>query len=49
MSVSSTDDDFGSCGGDTDFAARVTLFSEFASEEFVEFSEENSVGDELLY
>ena len=47
LSMSSADDDFGSCGSDTDFAARVTLFSEFASEEFVEFSEEDSVSDEL--
>ena len=49
LSVSSAYDDFGSCGSDTDFAARVTLFSEFPSEEFVEFSEENSVGDELSH
>jgi hypothetical protein len=47
LCMGSADDDFGSCGSDTDFAARVTLFSEFASEEFVEFSEEDSVGDEL--
>jgi hypothetical protein len=47
LSMSSADDDFGSCGRDTDFAARVTLFSELASEEFVEFSEEDSVRDEL--
>ena len=49
LSMSSADDDFGSCGSDADFAARVTLFSEFASEEFVEFSEEDSVGDELSH
>jgi hypothetical protein len=49
LSMSSADDDFGSCGRDTNFAARVTLFSKFASEEFVEFSEEDSVGDELVY
>jgi hypothetical protein len=47
LSMSSADDDFGSCGRDTDFAARVTLLSEFAGEEFVEFSKEDSVGDEL--
>jgi hypothetical protein len=47
LSMSSADDDFGSCGRDSDFAARVTLLSEFAGEEFVEFSKEDSVGDEL--
>lgn len=47
LSMSSADDNFGSCGSDTDFAARITLFSEFAGEEFIEFGEEDSVGDEL--
>jgi len=47
LSMRSADDDFCSCGRDTDFAARVALFSEFAGEEFIEFGEEDSVGDEL--
>jgi hypothetical protein len=47
LSMRSADDDFCSRGRDTDFAARVALFSEFAGEEFIELGEEDSVGDEL--
>lgn len=33
--------------GDANIASRVTLLSEFASEEFVKFGAENTVSDEL--
>jgi len=47
LCVGSADDDFGSGRSYTDFAARVALFSEFAGKEFIEFGEEDSVGNEL--
>jgi len=49
LCVGSADDDFSSGRRDSDFTTRVTLFSEFTSEKFVEFSVEDSVGDELGY
>ena len=33
--------------GDSDFDTRVSLFSEFSLEEFVQFGVEDTVGDEL--
>lgn len=39
--------DVGNGGSDADFDARVTLLSEFTLEEFVQFSIEDTVGDEL--
>jgi hypothetical protein len=45
--VGRADDYLCAGGGDTDFTARIALFGEFAGEEFVELSEEDSVGDEL--
>jgi hypothetical protein len=48
LRVAGTDDDFSAGGGDADFAARIALFGEFAGEEFVEFSEEDAVGDKLV-
>ena len=49
LSMSSTDNDFCSRRGDTNFATRVTLFSEFAGEKFIKFGKEYAVGDELFY
>jgi pantoate kinase len=48
LRVARADDDFGAGGGDADFAACVALFGEFAGEEFVEFGEEDAVGDKLV-
>jgi hypothetical protein len=47
LGVGGADDDIGHSGSDTDFDARVTLLSEFALEELVQFGVENTVGDEL--
>jgi hypothetical protein len=47
LRVACTDDDFGAGGGDADFAACVALFGEFTGEEFIEFGEEDAVGDKL--
>jgi len=48
LCVRGTDDDFCPCRRDADFTARVPLFGKFPGEEFVEFGEEDAVGDELL-
>ena len=42
-----TDDDFCPRRRDADFTARIALFGKFTGEEFVEFGEEDAVGDEL--
>ena len=40
---------FSSGVGDTDIAARVTLFGQFTGEEFIEFSAENTIRDKLSF
>ncbi len=47
MGLGGTDNDFGAGGGDADLEARVAVFSEFTGEEFIEFSEKDTVSDEL--
>jgi len=47
LGVGCTDDDLSAGVGDTDVAARVTFLSELASEKFIEFGAENTVGDKL--
>jgi len=47
LRVRGTDDDFCPRRRDADFTARVALFGKFTGEEFVEFGEEDAVGDEL--
>jgi len=47
LGVGGTDDDFCPGRGDADFTARIALFGKFTGEEFVEFGEEDAIGDEL--
>jgi|SRR5271170_8139363 len=47
LCMSCTDDDFGAGWSDTNFAARIALFSEFPSEELIQFGEEDAIGDKL--
>jgi hypothetical protein len=45
--MGSADDDFGTCGCNADFTTRIALFGKFPSEKFIEFGEEDAIGDEL--
>jgi len=45
--MSSADDDFCASGSDTDFAAGIALFGEFAGKKLVEFSEKDAISDKL--
>jgi len=47
LSLGSTDDDLGTGRGHTDLNTRVTLSSELALEELVQFGVENTIGNEL--
>jgi hypothetical protein len=47
LCMSCTDDNFGAGRSDADFAARIALFSEFAGEELIEFSEKDTISDKL--
>src|SRR5271169_1417503 len=47
LRMSCADDNFGAGRSDSDFAARIALFSEFTGEELIEFSEEDTISDKL--
>lgn len=47
LGVGCADDNIGDGGGDSDFDTRVSLLSQLALEEFVQFCVEDTVGDEL--
>lgn len=47
LGVSGADDDVGDGWCDTDFDTRVSLLSQLALEELVQFGVENTIGDEL--
>lgn len=47
LSVGCADDDVGDGWGDTDFDTGVSLLSQLALEELVQFGVENTIGDEL--
>jgi hypothetical protein len=49
LCMSGTNDDFGAGRSNTDFAARIALFSEFAGEELIKFSEEDAISDKLSH
>jgi len=49
LGAGGTDDDLSTHGGDTDFNARVTIFTELTGEELVEFGVEDTVSDELAF
>lgn len=49
LGLGGPDDDLLASGGDTDFNSGVSLLRELTGEELVEFSIENSVGDELMH
>jgi hypothetical protein len=47
LGMGCADDDVGDGGCDSDFDTRVSLLSQFALEELVQFCVENTIGDEL--
>jgi hypothetical protein len=49
LHMSCTNDNFGTGRSNMDFAARIALFSEFAGEELIEFSEEDAISDKLSH